>query len=370
MICTGSKSGHLRLMKRTEKRSETTMEKAKRVRDSYWDNLKGVLIVLVVCGHLCERYIDDSSLLRHLWILAYSFHMPLFIFVNGYFARKSSRPAGEKSLKMLKYYLLMQVLFVFGDWLIREKEFKISILANPSYCCWYLLFLVYAYLFMIFLPKETGRVFRWLVVSVALSLLVGFDISVGHPYGVGRTFYFLPYFILGALWADIGKTIKPSRTKRGVCAVLALVAVLALWKLGDAEWFNRGVLSGHKSYEALYPGHELFALLNKAAVYIAAVLISYIVLNLIPRRKTLFCLLGKHTLLIYLVHIFVLPMEFYLIQDIKFVGEKELNSAIILLILAVTSAIICCVLSVLYRFVLYDLINKISVGKVFERSRN
>ena len=80
----------------------------------------------------------------------------------------------------------------------------------------------------------------------------------------------------------------------------------------------------------------MFALLNKAAAYTAAVLISFIVLHLIPRRKTLFCLLGKHTLLIYLVHIFVLPMEFYLIRNVEFTGEKELNSAIILLILAVT----------------------------------
>lgn len=345
------------------------MGKIVRARDSYWDNLKGILIILVVCGHLCERYIDDSNLLRHLWIIIYSFHMPLFIFVNGYFARKSSKPAEKKSLKMLNYYLFMQVLFMFGDWLVRERKFQISILSDPSYCCWYLLFLVYAYLFMKFLPKESDRVFKWLIVSVALSLLAGFDTSIGHTYGVGRTFYFLPYFTLGTLWADIGKTIKPSRTKRIVCAVLATAAIFALWNLGDADWFNRSVFSGHKSYEALYPGHTMFALMNKAAAYMLAVLISYFVLNLIPRRKTVFCLFGRHTLLIYLVHIFVLPMEFYLIRDIKFIGEKELNSTIILLILAVTSAIICCVLLALYRFVILNLMDTIKAGKVFERSR-
>lgn len=346
------------------------MKKTTCARDSYWDNLKGILIILVVCGHLCERYIDDSNLLRHLWIIVYSFHMPLFIFVNGYFARKSSKPAEKKSLKMLKYYLLMQALFVFGDWLIREKEFQISILSDPSYCCWYLLFLVYAYLFMKFLPKGSNEVFKWLIISIALSLLAGFDTSIGHAYGVGRTFYFLPYFILGALWADTGQTIKPSRTKWIVCVILAVAAVFALWQLGDADWFNRSVFSGHKSYEALYPEHELFALVNKATAYAAAILSSYIVLNLIPRRKTVFCLFGRHTLLIYLVHIFVFPMEFYLISGIKFVGQKELNSAIILLILLVTSAIICCVFLALYRFADSDLIDDIKAGKVFERCRN
>ena len=345
------------------------MDKPIRTRDSYWDNLRGVLITLVVCGHLCEQYIDDSNLLRHLWIVVYSFHMPLFIFVNGYFARRSSKPAGAKSLRMLKYYLLMQALFVLGDWLIRDREFRISLLSDPSYCCWYLLFLVYAYFIMKFLPKESGQVLRWLIVSLILGLLIGFDTSVGHAYGVGRTFYFLPYFFLGALWADTGRGFKLTRKKRGISAVLAVAAIFVLWKLGDAGWFNRLVFSGHQSYEALYPDHQMFALLNKAAAYTAAVLISFIVLHLIPRRKTLFCLLGKHTLLIYLVHIFVLPMEFYLIRNVEFTGEKELNSAIILLILAVTSAIICYGLSIVHRFVFSNLAYMIKEEKVFERSR-
>lgn len=341
------------------------MEKSTSARSSYWDNLKGILIVLVVCGHLCERYIDDSSLLTHLWILAYSFHMPLFIFVNGYFARKSSRPATGKSLKMLKYYLLMQVLFVFGDWLIREKEFKFSILSDPAYCCWYLIFLVWAYLVAAVLPKETDRLVKWIGVSILLSLLVGFDVSVGHAYGVGRTFYFLPYFLMGAWWADSGREIRSSGKKKAGCALLTGALFFLVWQLGSAEWFNRSVLSGHKSYEALYPDHVLFGLANKAGAYILAIVLAYLVMNLIPRRKTFFCFLGRHTLLIYLVHIFVLPMEFYLIKDYIFVSEKEVNSLIILLILAASSAIICVVLSILYRTVIQRLLRIVQKGESF-----
>ena len=72
------------------------MEKTIHVRDSYWDNLKGILIILVVCGHLCERYIDDSNLLYHLWIIVYSFHMPLFIFCERLFRKKIIKAGGEK----------------------------------------------------------------------------------------------------------------------------------------------------------------------------------------------------------------------------------------------------------------------------------
>lgn len=339
------------------------MDKLVNARSSYWDNLKGILILLVVCGHLCERYINDSDLLKHIWIIIYSFHMPMFIFLNGYFARKSSKSPVQKSLKMLKYYLLMQILFVFGNCLILREKLELSVLASPAYCCWYLLFLVYAYLITNFLPQKSSQLIKWIAVSIFLSLLVGFDVSVGHTYAVGRTFYFLPYFLIGALWADTGKAFKSSKEKKIICAVSAVVIFFALWSLGSTEWFNRSIFSGHKSYEALYPEHILFAFFNKMAVYIISIVLAYIILNLIPHRKTIFCFIGRHTLLIYLVHIFVFPMEFYLIKDIRFVGIKELNSAIILLILAASVAIICYILFVLYRFVILNLINSIRAGK-------
>lgn len=326
------------------------MAEGKKARNSYWDNLKGLLILLVVCGHLCERYIDDSALLKHLWILIYSFHMPLFVFVNGYFAQKSSKPAEKKSIKMLKYYLLMQLLFVLGNWGIQNQEFRFSILAEPAYCCWYLLFLVYAYLFVKILPDEPEQMAKWICGSVILSLAVGFDVSVGHSYGIGRTFYFLPFFFLGFWWAETGKKEVCISWKKKICC-LGIVGIIfiILWKLGDTDWFNRTVFSGHLSYEALYPEHELFAFLNKLAAYAVAIVIGWIILSLIPKKKTFFCFLGQHTLLIYLVHIFVFPMEFYLIRDIKFLGIKELNSAVILWILLVSAVVICYIFLVIYK---------------------
>ena len=320
-----------------------------KVRSSYWDNLKGMLILMVVCGHLCERYIDESGLLRHLWILIYSFHMPLFVFVNGYFARKSSQLAEKKSIKMLKYYLLMQLLFVFGNWLIQSREFRFSFLAEPAYCCWYLLFLVYAYLLVKFLPAEPGQMVKWVRGSLLLSLAVGFDVSVGHAYGIGRTFYFLPFFFLGVWWADSEKEIRVSWKQKIFCVGVAGIIFGVLWRLGDTEWFNRSVFSGYISYEALYPEHEIFAFLNKVSAYAVAIVIGCIILIFIPKKKTFFCFLGRHTLLIYLVHIFVFPMEFYLIRDIRFFELKELNSVIILLILLVSVAVICYIFGVMDR---------------------
>ena len=52
---------------------------------SFIDNIKVVLIFLVVFGHLIERYIDTSNTLMGILLFIYIFHMPLFIFIAGLF---------------------------------------------------------------------------------------------------------------------------------------------------------------------------------------------------------------------------------------------------------------------------------------------
>ena len=51
------------------------------------DNLKVILIFLVVFGHLIERYIDTNSTLLGVYMFIYIFHMPLFVFVSGFLSK-------------------------------------------------------------------------------------------------------------------------------------------------------------------------------------------------------------------------------------------------------------------------------------------
>lgn len=275
----------------------------------------------------------------------------------------SAKPAWIKSLKMLGYYLLMQMLFVLGNHFILGKEFELSLLAVPSYCCWYLLFLVYAYLVAQCWPKNPKTMEIWIVGSFVLSFLAGFDTSIGHDYAVARTFYFLPFFLIGALAADLGvKKLKLSAYLKEkwllVAAVILLVVFAFLWKLGDTEWFNRVVFSGNQPYSVLYPDHTFFAAFNRGMAYVIAFVVGILILQFIPDKVTLFSFLGNHTLLIYMVHIFILPMEFELIKDMNFVQNKELNSACILFLLLVSVTVVCCFLGVINKYVIKKIIVK------------
>lgn len=56
-------------------------------RSLFWDNFKGILIVFVVLGHLLENFFEVPKL-KDIYLFIYLFHMPLFVFVSGFFSQK------------------------------------------------------------------------------------------------------------------------------------------------------------------------------------------------------------------------------------------------------------------------------------------
>ncbi|MCM1447377.1 MAG: acyltransferase family protein [Bacteroides sp.] len=51
-------------------------------RNPFWDTLKAILIVLVVLGH-------TGMAMGEKWLsVIYAFHMPLLIFISGYFSTR------------------------------------------------------------------------------------------------------------------------------------------------------------------------------------------------------------------------------------------------------------------------------------------
>lgn len=57
-----------------------------KIRNDYFDNIKSVLITLVVIGHFLLP-LESTRLKDGLVNVIYLFHMPMFIMVSGYFAK-------------------------------------------------------------------------------------------------------------------------------------------------------------------------------------------------------------------------------------------------------------------------------------------
>src|SRR5659263_308146 len=77
----------------------------------FWDNLKILLIILVVVGHSVDFYTATSPMTRDIYLFIYTFHMPLFIFVSGYFS-KTVLDGKQFRIAKVILYLLLYLLFI------------------------------------------------------------------------------------------------------------------------------------------------------------------------------------------------------------------------------------------------------------------
>ena len=72
-------------MQQTDKINPTSSRSS---RERKWDFLRGIAIFLVVLGHTIQ-WMDPDWKHNLLFIGIYSFHMPLFMFISGYFLRNN-----------------------------------------------------------------------------------------------------------------------------------------------------------------------------------------------------------------------------------------------------------------------------------------
>ena len=56
---------------------------------AYFDIAKLIAILLVLYGHCIQYYEGGNCAENYPWLIIYSFHLPLFMIVSGYFSGNS-----------------------------------------------------------------------------------------------------------------------------------------------------------------------------------------------------------------------------------------------------------------------------------------
>lgn len=269
-----------------------------------FDNLKFLLICCVVLGHLIECR-PMTPMANYLYRLIYTFHMPAFLFLSGWFARFDRR---KLVFQMLYPYLLFQLLYQLFDHCVLAglplREFTCRV-STPYWLLWYLFALVFFHLLLPLLDVQ-GRPRQGVILALAIlaCLAVSADTSVGYFFSLGRIFTFLPFFLLGFY---LGKRKSPMpRPGLGVSALLTAGLALVLVYLLPRRLIQLPLraLYGVQQYEqALFtPGDKALLLL------IAGLWLVFFLLVLLPRIDRpipVITTLGRNTLPIFLLHGFV-----------------------------------------------------------------
>jgi fucose 4-O-acetylase-like acetyltransferase len=275
-----------------------------------WDNARFLCMLLVVIGHSIQRLTIESDSALIVYLVIFSFHMPAFAIISGYFTRSSPPTALQMKkvlLDILLPYLIMEII-----WSTIVSLEAGRLVFNPTQANWTLWFLLALAIFRLVLPYLA--LLRWpLLWAVALSLGVGFFANVDSTFSLSRAIGILPFFVLG--W-KVREWNLFERWNSAVRAVVwlrsAAVTVIAVWIavvivfIGEfraitvQQWFFYDA-----SYSEIGDVHWWSAP-TRLGFMVLAVVLSAAFLALIPRGETWFTTFGKATMYIYLLHTFAI----------------------------------------------------------------
>ena len=261
------------------------------------DNIRFFLIFLVILGHFMELFQGEFTL--SLYKIIYSFHMPAFLFLTGYFARFRPR---KIFLHLICPYIVFQILYRAFDAFVLQSESSFTPnFTTPYWLLWYLFTVICYYLLIpVIDTKNTGSRKIILGLSIVISLLAGYDSSIGYYSSLSRTLTFLPFFIGGYYTSKTDKKPQPNR----LLPIAGLVAVLCSLYIINSPAITKNVLYGSYSYEKA--GHNP---LIKAFLLLCALAWIAILLSVAPKKKIpLISCLGQNTLAVFLLHGFVIKL--------------------------------------------------------------
>lgn len=281
-------------------------KEAPKQRDHYFDNVKFILALLVVIGHAYRPLIDETPFMKTIYLTIYTFHMPLFILISGYFAKSYYKEGQNKKViaTILIPYLIFEILYsLFDHFLYETDSIDFSIL-EPYWIMWFLFSL---FLWRLILPFFVNLKYP-LVTSFILAILIGYIDEADRYLSLSRTVAFFPFFLTGYYLQRIH---FEKLFHKGVKVVSWIGLTLMIPLIHYVEFHSSLGIHLRKWLYFSYPyedlGHsEWYAGLIRVALIALALLMSIFFLSIIPKTKTFYSQWGAQSLYIYLLHGFII----------------------------------------------------------------
>ena len=205
------------------------------MRDTSFDIMKGIAILLVVLGHSVPDQASASGIASYplylMRAIIYSFHMPVFFFVAGYFMHIPLKEGfqnfiKDKSIRLMVPYFTIGILYFpfklalskFANQQINAQDiWKIFIGINPDGELWFLYCLFFISILIAFFVKRVnfGLLLISFIVGIFSDVLNIFSVSM-----ISKILYYQFFYILGLY---IKKYMLLDHMKSTVIALISMV---------------------------------------------------------------------------------------------------------------------------------------------------
>lgn len=305
-------------------------------RNFLFDNMKVILIYLVVVGHVFNNTQYPYVLTKSIYYFIYFFHMPAFIFISGYFSKNVEKCRDTAVVRyFVPYLILIIVSFIQVRFLINDPEvttiFRFFV---PISGCWFLLALFIWKLML----KDLCRIRYVLPLLFLFGLAAGFSHEFSKTLSLSRLAVFSLFFMLGYYAQE--KHIKKIRSIPKIFFLIGIIFVFlisyyfAVTKLVPTDMF----LCNTYYRDDFMIRDFLFRLLY----YIIALFMSAAVINLTTEKEYWFSKIGKNTITIYMLHLLVVRfLDAFFEKYPVFEGKSAIFYLVFVLLLAALLTWIC-----------------------------
>lgn len=269
------------------------------VRTPYFDNAKFILVFLVVLGHVMEPVIENSPVIKATYLSIYSFHMPAFVIVSGMLSRSdaSSEAVAKTVRNILVPFVVFTVAYEVFNYLTTGSISNYSKNIQPYWILWFLYSL---FLWKLMLPTVLKCKFP-ISLTLLIAVCAGYFDSVGYDFGLSRTLYFLPFFVIGhKITPEVFTEFRNKyATRLNTTTLIVIVLNLVFFAYNNDmphQW-----LYGSFSYSRLGSDGISAGLIRLGFMFIS-LLTAFAVLMLIPVGSSKILSQGKNSLYVYAWH--------------------------------------------------------------------
>ena len=253
-------------------------------------------MLFVIAGHVLERPQFNSALgCMTMWNWIYIFHMPLFVFISGYFSQKKDAKQFLIGCWRLAEPLIVCQLIIRGYTLIQCGEITVRDVLTPWKVLWYLLSLLYWRLMLQLIPDKVLQNTRLIIASsFVISILVGF-LPFDRFLSLQRTFAFLPFFCMG--YCMRGRNIFIDSKYRLLSMFFLMVTMII------PIFFSKYLGNLFRAD----PYGSIFGACSRMLLFFLCIPMSIAVINICPHNQWM-ANQGKYTMQYYIYHAFMIPI--------------------------------------------------------------
>ena len=296
-------------------------------RVAYLDNARYWVMLLVVIGHSLTQFGEmDSARAVYVWI--YAFHMPFFILISGYTARRYMGDA--RQVRRIVSTLVVPYLIVETTMQLITRHYGDGpdpmMILSPQWVAWFM-----AALFVWRITTPIWRALKYpITTSIIISLTVGL-FEIDNVLSLPKILGFLPFYVVGMHMSREWFERLTARSVRIASATVLIIAFLICYRYSSG-WETDWLLWKQRYDEAPLSATPWEGITQRAELLAIGFLLTFAALSLIPKRRSWTTRLGGRTFYSYLLHGYVilyLHHQFNVFEEIERFGVVAVIGCIV-----------------------------------------